>query len=51
MKLTGISGARGISIGKAFVYASEDLRIQVSRITEAEKADEQTAFLAAVAAA
>ena len=51
MKLTGISGARGISIGKAFVHASEDLRIHVSHIIEAEKADEQTAFLAAVATA
>ena len=51
MKLTGISGARGLSIGKAFVHAHEEVRIHVSRVTEAEKTGEQAAFLDAVAAA
>lgn len=51
MKLIGIAGARGIAIGRAFVYYNEEIQIAVTTIDDAAKAAEHAAFHAAVAKA
>lgn len=51
MKIKGISAARGLAMGPAYIFLKEKLEIDQTPITEDQKAGEEARFLEAVAGA